>query len=310
MSRNFLSNWMAGADAWKFPISLHGWSILWISSYQLTLLGHILKFCTQRGIHRDKRRKNWLQNNIWTVLWRKFLFGRVWWSCKGPRCVGWVRNFLSPLTTDSAGQLDVLGHDGHTLGMDGTQVGVLKETNQVSLRSLLQGHDGRALESQISLEVLGDFPHQTLEGELADEQLSALLVPPDLSESHSSRPVPVGLLHSSSGWGALTGSLGGQLLPGSLSSSGFTGSLLGSCHCECFAHYNSNDAVSKCSHLFIACLKACLSSQPIRVQYSVQMVFTSPFSCSKLKSCILLIFIKSVDSNFFKFTGNVYFSVF
>ncbi len=138
---------------------------------------------------------------------------------------------LSTLSTDPAGKLDVLGHDSDTLGVDGTQVGVLKETNQVSLRSLLQGHDSRALESQVSLEVLGDFPHQTLEGELSDEELSALLVPPDLSESHGSRPVPVGLLDSSSGWGALTGSLGGQLFPGSLSSSGLTGSLLGSCHC-------------------------------------------------------------------------------
>ena len=32
---------------------------------------------------------------------------------------------------------DVLGHDGHTLGVDGAQVGVLGETNQVSLGSLL-----------------------------------------------------------------------------------------------------------------------------------------------------------------------------
>ena len=142
------------------------------------------------------------------------------------------RNFLGTFTTDSAGQLDVLGHDGHTLGVDGAQVGVLKQTNQVSLASLLQSHDSRALESEISLEVLGDFSHQALEGQLADEELSALLVSPDLTESHGSRPVPVGLLHSSSGRGALTGSLGGQLFARSLSSSGFTSSLLGSCHCR------------------------------------------------------------------------------
>ncbi len=36
-----------------------------------------------------------------------------------------------------AGKLDVIGHDDDTLGMDGAQVGVLKETNQVSLRGLL-----------------------------------------------------------------------------------------------------------------------------------------------------------------------------
>ena len=127
--------------------------------------------------------------------------------------------------------MDVLGHDGDTLGMDGTQVGVLKQTNKVSLTSLLEGHDSRGLESEVSLEVLGNFSHQTLEWQLADEELSALLVSSDLTESNCSWPVSVGFLNSSSGWGRFSGSLGGQLLPGGLSSSGFTGSLLGTSHC-------------------------------------------------------------------------------
>ena len=38
-----------------------------------------------------------------------------------------VSGFLFTLTTDAAGKLDVLGHDGDTLGVDGTQVGVLEE---------------------------------------------------------------------------------------------------------------------------------------------------------------------------------------
>ena len=33
---------------------------------------------------------------------------------------------LSTLTTDAASQLDVLGHDSNTLGVDGSQVGVLE----------------------------------------------------------------------------------------------------------------------------------------------------------------------------------------
>ena len=44
---------------------------------------------------------------------------------------------LSPLATDTTGQLDVLGHDGHPLGVDGAQVGVLEEADQVGLGSLL-----------------------------------------------------------------------------------------------------------------------------------------------------------------------------
>lgn len=51
----------------------------------------------------------------------------------------------------------------------------------------LQGSDGGALEAEIGLEVLGDFSHQALEGQLADQQLGGLLVPTDLSKSHSTR---------------------------------------------------------------------------------------------------------------------------
>ena len=61
--------------------------------------------------------------------------------------------------------------------MDGTEVGVLEETHQVGLTGLLKSHHGRALEPQISLEVLGNLTDKTLEGQLADEQLSGLLVP-------------------------------------------------------------------------------------------------------------------------------------
>ena len=88
---------------------------------------------------------------------------------------------LSSLSSDSSGQLDVLGHDGDSLGVDGAQVGVLKETNKVSLTSLLESHDSRGLESKVSLEVLGNFSHQTLEWQFSDEELSGLLVSSDLT---------------------------------------------------------------------------------------------------------------------------------
>ena len=115
---------------------------------------------------------------------------------------------------------------------DGAKVGVLEQSDEVCLSRLLQGHDSRALEAKVSLEVLGDLPNEALEGQLADEKLSGLLVSPDLTESHSSGPVSVGLLHSSGGGGRFPGSLGGQLLPGGLSSSGLTGGLLGTGHGE------------------------------------------------------------------------------
>ena len=101
-----------------------------------------------------------------------------------------LKEFSSPLSPDAAGQLDVLGHDGDPLGVDGSQVGVLEQTHQVGLSRLLQGQDGGGLEAQVGLEVLGDLTHQPLEGQLADEQLGGLLVLPDLPQGHSSRSVP------------------------------------------------------------------------------------------------------------------------
>ena len=142
---------------------------------------------------------------------------------------------LGALSADTAGQLDVLGHDGDTLGVDGAQVGVLEETHQVSLAGLLQSHDGGALEAQVGLEVLGDLADQTLEGQLADQQLGALLVTTDLTESDGSGPVSVGLLDASGGGGGLASGLGGQLLARSLSSGRLASGLLRTGHLDCSA---------------------------------------------------------------------------
>ena len=90
---------------------------------------------------------------------------------------------LRALATEAAGEREILGLDGHTLSVDGSQVGVLEEGDEVSLNGLLEGADGRALEAEVALEVLRDLTDETLEGELADEELGRLLVATDLTES-------------------------------------------------------------------------------------------------------------------------------
>ena len=45
----------------------------------------------------------------------------------------------------------------------------------------LESTNGSGLEPQVSLEVLSDLADQTLEGELANEQLCGLLIPEDLT---------------------------------------------------------------------------------------------------------------------------------
>ena len=52
-----------------------------------------------------------------------------------------------------------------------TKVGILKKSNEVGFTGFLQSHHGRALEPQVGLEVLGNLADQTLEGELANQQL-------------------------------------------------------------------------------------------------------------------------------------------
>ena len=115
---------------------------------------------------------------------------------------------------------EILGLDGNTLSVNGSQVGVLEEGDEVRLGGLLEGHDGGGLEAEIrlephtvntaahipreectNLEVLGDLTDETLEGELADQQLGGLLVATDFTESDGTGPETMGLLHTASGGG-------------------------------------------------------------------------------------------------------------
>merc|ERR1719218_555998 len=90
------------------------------------------------------------------------------------------------VSSDSSGELHVLGHDGDSSGVDGTEVGVLEETNHVSLRGLLESENGGRLESEVVL-VLGG----------------------DLSEGDGAVSESVGSLDSTS---RLLGGLGGNVL--------------------------------------------------------------------------------------------------
>jgi hypothetical protein len=141
-----------------------------------------------------------------------------------------LQDCLGSFSADASGELDVLGHDGDSLGVDGGQVGVLEETDEVSFSGFLESQHGGSLESEIVLKVLSNFSDQSLERKLADQQLSALLILSDFSESDGSWAISVGLLDSSGSGGRLSGSLGGELLSRSLSSGRLSCGLLGSGH--------------------------------------------------------------------------------
>ena len=112
------------------------------------------------------------------------------------------------LTADSAGELHVLGHDGDTLGMDGAEVGVLEEADHVSLRGLLEGKDGRGLETELVSVLRSDLTDESLEGEFPDEELSRFLESSDLSEGDGSGLETVRSLDTGGGNGSRGFALG------------------------------------------------------------------------------------------------------
>jgi hypothetical protein len=79
-------------------------------------------------------------------------------------------------------KLHVLLHDCDVLGMKGTQVCVLKQSNEVRFQSLLEGKLSSALEMNVILEILSNLLYQTLEWRLVNQKVSRLLVSPDLSK--------------------------------------------------------------------------------------------------------------------------------
>jgi len=133
---------------------------------------------------------------------------------------------LCTLAADATGELDVLGHDCDALCVDGTEIDVLKEADEIGLSSFLQSEHSGGLEAEVGLEVLCYLAHETLEGQLADEKLGGFLVLPYLSQSHRARSVALWLLHAACCWRALPGGLGGELLARGLAAGTFACSLL------------------------------------------------------------------------------------
>lgn len=101
-------------------------------------------------------------------------------------CVLFV-NDLSAFTANSPCQLYIFWHDRDTFGVNGAQIRVFEQADQVSFRRFLKGTYSGALKAQIGFEILRDFTNQTLKRQFPDEQLCRLLVSSDFSQSYSTR---------------------------------------------------------------------------------------------------------------------------
>ena len=123
---------------------------------------------------------------------------------------------LRTLPTQPPCKSKILWLDSNTLGMDSSKIGIFKQRDKVSLCSLLQRHHSRRLETQVSLyntasayessqiqratnlEVLRNFTHKTLEGQLPNKQLGRLLVTTNFTKSDCSRTESMRLLYTTS----------------------------------------------------------------------------------------------------------------
>ena len=88
---------------------------------------------------------------------------------------------------DAPGQLHVLGHYGDPLRMEGAQVGVLEELNEMHLGSLLKREQRRRLKSHVLFHFLRNLANESLERRFSNEQVGRSLVPADLP--HIRRPI-------------------------------------------------------------------------------------------------------------------------
>ena len=84
----------------------------------------------------------WRQHEVFCICELSFVDIRlfllqVWWLLKEPVFCCLLGPDLSSFTTDSSCKLDVFGHDGHSLGVDGAQVRVFKQTNKVGFTCFL-----------------------------------------------------------------------------------------------------------------------------------------------------------------------------
>ena len=85
------------------------------------------------------------------------------------------------LSIDPSSKLNIFWHDGLLTWVQGTEVSILQQFDQVILCSILECKYCGGLPSEVSLEILGDVLHQTAEYPHRYQQDNTILVEMDLS---------------------------------------------------------------------------------------------------------------------------------
>ena len=87
--------------------------------------------------------------------------------------------------------------------MDSAEVGILEETSEVALSSLLKSKEGSRLEAELAVNAVADGSDKALEGSLGEHECGGLLVSLDLSDGNGSGSESSLCLHATFGGGCL-----------------------------------------------------------------------------------------------------------
>ena len=133
---------------------------------------------------------------------------------------------------NTGGELHVWLHDRDTLGVLGAELCVDEEVDQIVLGGLLESLDGQTLESDVGFVVVLDkLTDELREWELADQEISSLLILLDFTSGHCSLLGTSDLLDTLAGACGLADCLAGDGLAGCLCCGGaFACGVLGTCH--------------------------------------------------------------------------------
>lgn len=122
---------------------------------------------------------------------------------------------------NSGSELHVGLHDGDALGMLGTELGVNEEVDEIVLGGFLESLDGETLETDVGLVVvLDEVTNKLGEGELADQEISGLLILLDFTSGDDTLFGAADLLDTGGGSCGLASCLTGDGLTGSLGGGG------------------------------------------------------------------------------------------
>lgn len=103
-------------------------------------------------------------------------------------CTTRESNERRTFATKSHGKLNILGHNGNSLGMNGAKVHVLKDSYKVCFGSFLKVHEGGTLKTSKSgvrngsPDIFRNFAHESLERRLGEQEVCRLLIATNLSK--------------------------------------------------------------------------------------------------------------------------------